>query len=140
YSQNTINQNFEHVGIGGRFTFTNRNKYIGEFSFGYYGSENFPEGKRFGFFPAVSLGWILSNEGFINDNGLIGFLKLRTSYGLTGHDNIGGQRFAYYHDYISGPGYFFGTGNSSFGGIMEGVLANRDVTWEKDKKFNIGFD
>jgi TonB-linked SusC/RagA family outer membrane protein len=140
YSQSGVNQNFEHVGAGGRFTFTNRQKYIGEFSFGYYGSENFPEGERFGFFPAVSLGWIVSNEGFLKDSNLISFLKLRTSYGLTGHDNIGGQRFMFYQEYISGAGYFFGTGNNSFGGIAEGVLANPDVTWEKDEKFNVGLE
>lgn len=140
YSQSGINQNFEHVGMGGRFTFANQQKYIAEFSFGYYGSENFPDGSRFALFPALSLGWIASNEGFLRDNNLITFLKLRGSYGLVGNDNIGGQRFMFYQEFVSAPGYYFGTGNSSFGGRAEGPLANPDVTWEKEKKFNIGFE
>jgi TonB-linked SusC/RagA family outer membrane protein len=140
YSETGVNQNFEHVGVGGRVTFANREKYIAEVSFGDYGSENFPEGKRFGFFPAVSLGWVASRESFLEDNGLLTYLKLRGSYGLAGNDRIGGQRFMFYQEYVSGPGYYFGTGNSAFGGRAEGPLANTDVTWEKDKKFNIGIE
>ncbi len=57
---------FKHAGLAGRLTYVNNDKYIGEFSFGYNGTENFPRGKRYGFFPAGSLGWILSNENFLS--------------------------------------------------------------------------
>lgn len=140
YSITGMNQSFKHVGVAGRLIFSNQRKYIAEFSFGQYGSENFASGSRFGFFPALSVGWIISNENFLKSNNVLNFLKLRASYGMVGNDNIGGQRFMYYQEYVSGPGYYFGTNNSGFGGIMEGPLANPEVTWEKEKQLDIGIE
>ena len=131
---------YKHVGFNGRITYANNEKYIGEFSFGYYGSENFAEGKRFGLFPAVSLGWIVSNEEFLKESTLISFLKIRGSYGMVGNDNIGGQRFMYDQYYSGTSSYNFGSANTSMGGYAEGRLANPDVTWEKQKSMNIGFE
>src|SRR5690554_2969959 len=71
-------------------------RYFTEFNFGYNGSENFKKGYRFGFFPSVALGWVISNESFMQGmNPWLSFLKLRGSYGLVGNDNLGGRRFAY---------------------------------------------
>ena len=131
---------YKHIGANGRFTYSNSEKYIGEFSFGYYGSENFAAGNRFGFFPALSAGWIISNEEFLKENSLVTFLKIKGSYGIVGNDNIGGQRFMY-DQYYSGTGsYYFGTANTSMGGYAEGRIANPDVTWEKQKVMNIGLE
>jgi TonB-linked SusC/RagA family outer membrane protein len=135
-----IQQSYRHVGLGGQFTYTNNNKYVGEFSFGYQGSENFAVGKQYGFFPAGSLGWIASQENFLKGNPIIKFLKFRISYGLTGNDDIGGSRFMYVQNYIYTSGYYLGTDNTETRGISQGSLANPNVTWEKEKKFNIGFD
>lgn len=131
---------FKHVGAGGRFTYTNREKYIGEFTIGYDGSENFPKGKRFGFFPAASVGWIVSNEEFLKGNNILNYLKIRGSYGMVGNDNIGGQRFMYDQYYVGTPGFYFGTSNTSFSGYSEGTIVNPNVTWERQKELNIGLE
>ena len=101
--------------------------------------ENFPKGHRFGFFPAGSLGWILSNEAFLKGNPILNYLKLRASYGVVGNDNIGGIRYMF-DQYYDGYGYHLGNSNNVQDGLVQGKLANPDVTWEKEKKFNVGFE
>lgn len=127
-------------GLFGRFTFTNSKKYIGEVSFGYNATDNFPQDSRWGFFPAVSAGWIVSGENFLSNNSLFNFLKLRGSYGLVGNDNIGGKRFMFYQDWVGVGNYFFGPSNTSAGSYGEAQIANPDVTWEKQKQLNIGLE
>lgn len=137
---------YSHIGGGGRLTDVYNDKYIAEFSFGYQGSEQFPSGSRYGFFPAASLGWILSNENFLKNSATVSFLKLRGSYGITGNDNIANftnassPRFAFTQYYPFIASYYFGTGNSSVGALAEGPLANTNVTWERENKLNIGFN
>jgi TonB-linked SusC/RagA family outer membrane protein len=136
-------QQFSHrtIGLGGRFTYAYNEKYIGEFSFGYNGSERFPKGKRFGFFPAASLGWVASNEGFLKNNSSINHLKAKVSYGLTGNDDIGGEKRFMYDQYYYWNGYYhLGSSNSSIDTWREDVLANPFVTWEKQKTANIGIE
>lgn len=140
YTTSGNNVPFAHQGLGGRFTYAYDQKYIGELTFGYNGSDNFPEGRRFGFFPAIAAGWILSRENFLQSASWINLLKLRASYGLVGNDQVGGRRFPYDQYYNSGNGYYFGTDNHSAGGIDEGSLGNPGITWEKAKKANIGID
>ncbi len=131
---------YENAGIGGRFTNVINNRYVGEFSFAYNGTENFTSGNRFGFFPAVSLGWIVSGENFLRGADAVDFLKIRTSYGMTGNDNIGGERFMFEPNFPGGSGYYFGTGNVYRNGLIVGRPANPYLTWEKDRKFNFGLD
>ncbi|GAB2594662.1 SusC/RagA family TonB-linked outer membrane protein [Spirosoma areae] len=131
---------FKHVGLGGRVTYTNAEKYIGEFSFGYMGSEAFPKSRRYGFFPAASLGWIISNEKFLNQNATITYLKLRGSYGLAGNDQIGGTRFMFEQRYPYTAAYFLGTANTQANGLAEGAAASTDLSWESEKKLNIGVE
>lgn len=131
---------FKSNSVSSRITYVHNQKYIAEFSAGYMGTENYPKGRRYGFFPAGSLGWIASNEAFLKNNQVISFLKLRVSYGLTGNENIGGQRFAFTQRYPFGASYFLGTGNTQAAGIGEGRRSNPEVTWEKEKKANIGLD
>ena len=76
-----------------------RDSYLAEVNGSYTGSENFAPGHRFGFFPAASVGWVISNEPFFkNMTRTVDLLKLRASYGIVGNDNIGGtgDRFAYF--------------------------------------------
>lgn len=129
---------YRNAGLGGRFTYSFDERYTGEFSFGYSGDDNFPSNSRFGFFPAGSVGWVVSNEGFLKDNTVLNYLKIRTSYGLTGNNNIGGSRYMYNQYYTVGGNYYFGTSNSANEIYFQGTLANPFVTWEKEKKFNIG--
>ena len=79
-------------GIAGRFSYTYDSRYVAELNFGYNGSENFAKGKRFGFFPAVALGWIVSSEKFMEPvSDVISNLKLRATWGKAGNSNIGGN-------------------------------------------------
>jgi TonB-linked SusC/RagA family outer membrane protein len=129
-------------GFTGHFSYYYNKTYLAEFNFGYNGSENFAKGHRFGFFPAVALGWVITNEPFMaKTNKWLDFLKLRTSYGLVGSDYTAGQRFLYESYYDSGNSYSFGSGlGTSESGLEEGTLANSDITWEKARKLNIGLD
>ena len=134
---------YKHNSAAGRFTYVYNEKYIAEFSMGYMGSELFAPGKRYGFFPAGSVGWVASNESFLKGNKAVNFLKLRGSYGLVGNDIIASQglsnRYAYTATFGGGT-YFFGTGNTAVGGFSENNIANPDITWEKEKSLNIGID
>lgn len=125
-------------GVFGRMTFANQSKYIAEVSFGYNATDNFPSESRWGLFPAVSLGWVASNEDFLKNSEAIDFLKIRGSYGMTGNDKIGGKRFMFYQDWVSVGNYFFGTTNTSSGSYGEAQIANPEVTWEKQKQWNLG--
>jgi TonB-linked SusC/RagA family outer membrane protein len=136
------------LGVVGRMTYNYSNKYFFEFNMGYNGSEQFPEGKRFGFFPAFSGGWTISEESFIPQNNLLTFAKLRASYGEVGNDKTGGDRFLYLPDvytYLNGAnnGYWFGTRGENlqkYTGSAEGQIGNPNVTWERARKANIGID
>ncbi|TCN59043.1 TonB-dependent receptor [Flavobacterium circumlabens] len=134
---------YKHNSFSGRLTYMYDNRFIAEFSGSYMGTETFAPGKRYGFFPAGSVGYIISNESFLKDNNTLNFLKLRASYGLVGNDVIqtlgSGTRYGYFQTY-GGPGYTFGTGNSGFGGFQENTIANPNITWEKEKTLNIGLD
>ena len=140
YSLSNTSLPYKNLNFGGRITYSFSKRYIAEFSFGYSGDDNFPKDNRFGFFPSGALGWVLSNEEFLKDNPVVDFLKIRSSYGLTGNNNIGGTRYMYNQYYTWGGFYYFGTTNSSYDVYREGTLANPFVTWEKEKKFNIGLN
>jgi TonB-linked SusC/RagA family outer membrane protein len=128
------------VGGGGKVAYTYDRKYVIEGSAGYQGSENFAKGKRFGFFPAASVGWIASNEAFLNKNKIVNYLKFKLAYGLTGNDNIGGRRFMFDEEYGYTQDYYFGTANTSIHGMALSNLANKNVTWEKERKFDAGLE
>ncbi len=137
---------YRYQGVSGRATYDYFNKYLAEVNVGYNGSENFAPGKRFGLFPALSLGWVISRESFMkNTQKWLDNLKVRASYGLVGSDMISDNnddRFAYLQFYQSGSGYSFGTNEfgSGLSGLREGNFANPNLTWEKSRKFNVGVD
>lgn len=128
-------------GLIGRLTYGFDSRYLLELNAGYNGSENFPHGKQYGFFPSVGGGWIISNEKFWNKS-VVSSLKLRGSYGLVGNDRIGGDRFIFQSTYNKdAPGYVFGSGqNVNPGGKSEARIGNENVTWEKAYKSNLGID
>ena len=131
---------YHSQGITGRFAYYYNQKYLMEFNFGYNGSENFAPGKRYGFFPAGSTGWVVSEEEFMKKASWIDFLKVRASYGLVGSDNVS-SRFPYLAFYGGGSGYDFGNNfGTNVGGTSEGNLANANLTWEKARKLNVGID
>ncbi len=134
-----------YQGIVGRVTYGFDGKYLAEFDMGYNGTENFAKGRRFGFFPSGSAGWVVTDEKFIPKNDVLTFLKFRASYGVVGNDKIGGDRFLYRptsYSYYNGA-YYFGewdTSRQAYRGSDEGKLGNPLLTWEKAKKMNIGTD
>ena len=131
---------YHSQGITGRFAYYYNQKYLMEFNFGYNGSENFAPGKRYGFFPAGSIGWVVSEEEFMKKASWIDFLKVRASYGLVGSDNVS-SRFPYLAFYGGGSGYDFGNNfGTNVGGTSEGNLANANLTWEQARKLNVGID
>tara|TARA_R110002050_G_scaffold1281_3_gene9219 strand:- start:13877 stop:16930 length:3054 start_codon:yes stop_codon:yes gene_type:complete len=126
-------------GVVGRLNWSYNDKYILEGSFRTDGSEQFAPGKRWGFFPSGSAAYVISKEPFLENSSTIDLLKLRGSYGVLGNDRIGGQRFLYLQSYnVNGTAVF---GNADVQqAILEGNLANPDVTWETVKKLNLGLD
>ncbi|MDQ1142873.1 SusC/RagA family TonB-linked outer membrane protein [Pedobacter agri] len=147
-AQNTTNSNLYNFipevfsGITARFGYDYRQKYLIELSGAYNGSDRFAQGKKKGFFPAASVGWNIAEETFVKDNlHFIDQFKLRGSYGVVGADNTGGV-YAYLQNWAtgSGSGLFGLATNNGYGTVTEGTLANNEVTWEKDKKLDIGLD
>jgi TonB-linked SusC/RagA family outer membrane protein len=132
---------YRRLGFVGRATYAYKNKYLGEINVGYNGSENFAPGHRFGFFPAFSLGYVLSEEDFFKFNPL-SYLKIRASYGLVGNDKIGGDRFLYLSLWESSSSAQYGTSRTTDagGGAREKRIGNDNLTWEVARKSNIGFD
>jgi len=121
----------------GRFNYDFMSKYLVELLFRVDGSQNFPSNKRYGFFPAASLGWRISEESFIKDNyPFIDQIKLRTSLGKTGNDKV--ASYQYLQTYSFGGNYVFGSTVNS--GIYANTMPNANITWEKSTKFDAGFD
>lgn len=139
---------FRTQGFAGRAAYTYLDRYILEFNFGYNGSENFARGKRFGFFPSLAAGWIMSEEPFMQPlTSTFNKVKFRASYGLVGNDrfynNDGGQkRFAYITTINGTSGYRWGNSNSFYerGGLFEGDPGVTTLTWETVKKANLGIE
>ena len=134
---------FRNIGIASRVTYSFDDRYFVEGNFGYNGSENFAPGKRFGFFPSLALGYIISNEKFFSELlPTINLLKIRGSWGEIGNDQIGGdRRFAYNSEMAWTGGYHFGsTGQQWRAGIATGHPGNPNVSWESAIKKNIGLE
>lgn len=126
----------------GRLNYDFSGKYLFEFVWRYDGSYIFPENKRFGFFPGVSLGWRASEEGFWqNIKPVVSNLKFRGSWGQTGNDRIGTYQYLSSYGFASGAANIY-TFNSDLENKILGELRipNRNVTWEVANQSNIGLD
>jgi TonB-linked SusC/RagA family outer membrane protein len=137
-----------NLALAGRFNYAFRDKYLAEFLFRYDGSSKFAEGSQWGFFPAASLGWRISEENFFKNISALSFvnqLKIRSSYGKTGDDNASSYQF------ISGYNYPTSTSNRNFTGgyVYNGSfnasadnkgIPNPFITWYTAETFDIGAD
>jgi len=137
-----------NLALAGRFTYAFDNKYLAEFLFREDGSSKFAPGSQWGFFPAASLGWRISEEKFIKDAAGLSFvnqLKVRASYGKTGDDNASSYQF------VSGYNYPSSTDNRNFTGgyVYDGSfnasadnkgIPNPNITWFTAKTFDVGAD
>jgi len=153
-SDNSLYQSIPkgYVGLVGRITYDYATKYMLDFNIGYNGSENFAPGKRYGTFPSISLGWIPSSESWWEPvKNVIGYLKIRGSWGLVGNDNTNGARFLYLPgawQFYQGSttvnpqnrGANFGTSGGWLQAVKELTSGNPNVTWETASKINVGMD
>ncbi|SHE81511.1 TonB-linked outer membrane protein, SusC/RagA family [Mariniphaga anaerophila] len=137
---------FNVIGLSVRGTYAYDDRYLFEVNMGYNGSEQFSPNKRFGFFPAVSAGWVVSNEAFLKNNDVITNLKVRSSFGKVGNDKIGNARFLYL-DKINPNGWtnadvlVLPVPSLGHGGkIEENYIGNPDITWEIAEKQNYALD
>ncbi|UII24277.1 SusC/RagA family TonB-linked outer membrane protein [Fulvivirga ligni] len=133
---------FRNQGIAGRLSYAFDHRYVTEFNFGYNGSENFAKGKRYGFFPSVAVGYLLSEEAFMKPyKDVFDKIKFRASYGLVGNDRIDGRRFAYITTIGNTGGYRWGVNNDyQRAGRTEGDYGVADLTWETVTKTNLGLE
>lgn len=132
---------FRKQGMALRTTYAFKDRYFAEFNMGYNGSENFKKGKRFGFFPAGALGYLISNEPFWHIDA-INVLKIRGSVGLVGSESLpDNMRFGYLSYFGSGLGnYVFGMSPNVHQGIGEDQIGVEDLTWEKGFKKDVGIE
>lgn len=134
---------YKNQGLAGRATYAFKDTYFAEVNLGYNGSENFARGHRFGFFPAVAIGWMMSNEKWFQPaTKVIDMLKLKASYGKVGNDDIGGQRRWVYESTIvnSGSWNYGSDGNQGGTGIRIGEVENLNASWEEALKINAGIE
>ncbi len=136
---------YNMIGTSARFTYNYDSRYLAEVDMGYNGTEQFAPKHRFGFFPAFSLGWVISNEPYINPytRDWLDMLKLRASIGKVGNDGLGSTRFLYLDNvnYYQSATVSFGVpslGNAYK--ISEVMLGNPDIHWETAWKYNYGVD
>ena len=130
-------------GLAGQLTYNYALRYFIDFNFGYNGSENFADHRRYGFFPAFSLAWNVAEEPLVKKAlPWLNMFKLRYSWGKVGNDNMGRFPYLYTLDYTPNIGYNWGSNLSS--GTIPGIhytqMASPNVTWEVARKTDFGFD
>lgn len=119
-----------------RLNYSFKNKYFFEFIGRADASSNFAPKNRWGYFPTVGLGWKISDESFFRNIRLVNSLKLRVNYGLVGEDRVANRLWE--SRFTNSAGYLFG--NVSTGGLDPNIYPNPDITWEKSRSLNAGFD
>ena len=136
-----------HLGVAGRVSYNWNYRYFADFNFGYNGSENFADGHRFGFFPAVSAAWNVAEEPIVKKNlKWMNMFKIRYSFGKVGNDvlKIGNDeyRFPYLYTIGDGSGYTWAdyNYNNSYSGKRYTDLASNYATWEIATKHDLGVD
>jgi len=122
----------------GRLNYSFQDKYLLTAVFRVDGSSRFGENNRFGTFPAVSAGWILSEEEFFPQTNFMDFFKIRFSWGQNGNQEIGDYRWA--STIATGAGYSFGDGSTFTSGAVPSAVPNPDLEWETSEQTDIGID
>lgn len=126
---NSIASQAGRINFISRISYNYRNKYLLDYNMRYDGSQNFPAGKRYGFFPGISAAWRISQEPFFNTS-FVSDLKIRGSWGKTGNDAV--SAFNYIQTYLLGGGYGYslGPGASQVSSLVLGPTPNPNITWE----------
>jgi TonB-linked SusC/RagA family outer membrane protein len=124
--------------IYGRVTYDYSEKYLFTGIIRRDGSSRFGSNNKYGYFPSGSVGWVASKENFWPQNKVVGFFKLRGSYGVTGNDNIGD--FRYVSTISGGRNYTFGSNDLYTIGYSPNGISNPDLKWEQTSQTDVGFD
>ena len=128
----------------GQFSYNYDHKYLASFTMRADGSTRFAPGNRWGYFPSISGAWIISREGFLEDNPIISNLKLRAAIGLVGNDNIGDDMWRYQYKVNSTGGPGFGESNVNgeqyYVNSSDNKFPNKDIKWETTITRNIALD
>lgn len=141
YAPNRLD--FRMQGAAYRAEYGFRSKYFLNFVASLSGSENFPPGKRYGFFPGASAAWVVTEGKFFPTNDILTYLKFRGSYAKAGNSDIGGSRFpfqTYFTRNLNGGGYPFGDGPTATNSAIETNIGNPNITWETIEGMNVGAD
>ena len=132
---------FGRVSYIGSLNYSFRDRYFLTATVRSDASTRFREDLRYGQFPSVSVGWIVSDELFFGDGfGVINFLKARASYGRTGNDNVAGQAFPYLVGFNQGDNFVFGDNNANGLVVTDRGLPTTELTWDKTDSYNYGID
>ncbi len=125
----------------GRINYDYNETYLLTFVMRADGSSNFAEGNRWGYFPSVSGGWVLTEEGFMENNGAVDFLKLRASWGQNGNAAIDPFQYLALIGFDAQNNYRFGNDRNQIQlGGYPAILPNSDVSWETSEQLDLGFD
>lgn len=125
---------------GFRVLYAKDQTYLIEVAASFFGSDQYPDGEQYGFFPSVSAGWVFSNEDFASNSKVLTYGKVRASYGEVGRNRYENGRYPFVQFYNGSGNYPLGTGWTNSGAITPGRLSNPDVTWEISEQFNAGLD
>ena len=124
--------------VSGRLSWGYNSTYFVDANFGYTGSDLFPKGQRFGFFPSIAVGWAPTSYKWVQQHlPFVNFFKIRGSYGLAGNDNIANTRFPYLTIINNHAATTWGYNGQ---GIVEKQTGADNLKWEVAKKLNVGID
>ena len=128
--------NYTRKSYIGKVAYNYKEKYLLEVQMRIDGSSTFPKGKQYGYFPAISAGWRISEEDWFDNVTFINDLKIRASHGQLGNDNVG--QFQYFNNYSFNNTYTIGSDKHA--GIDLTKLANPNITWEVSRKTDVGLN
>jgi TonB-linked SusC/RagA family outer membrane protein len=133
YSENTL------ASLFGRINYDFAGKYLLTAIVRRDGSSRFGSKNKYGTFPSVSLGWVVSEEDFMNNQeSLLSFLKLRGGWGKNGNESIG--NFSYTSVMTSGSVYYFGSDKTQYNGVIPQKMSNPYIKWEESEQLDLGLD
>lgn len=136
-----IQTTYHHMTVNGAFNYIYDDRYVATLPFSIDGSDNYAAGNRWGFYPALALGWVVSKEKFMSGAGAVNLLKLRASAGLNGWDPMGTTRYLYMGYYGGRGGLNTGTNSFSWrGGTALTRFPNPDLFAEQSLKYDVGVD
>ncbi len=144
---NGFSGEFGRVNYFGSFSYDLDKKYLVDITIRRDGSGNFAEGNQFGTFPGISVGWVISKEGFMQNTGSwLNFLKLRASWAKMGNDRVPAFQYLTRYNYGGTPNalygnyYIFGESPSRTNTFLSANVPNPDITWERADMKNIGLN